>query len=102
MKRLKRSGAPGKRSDNSLRVSTGVIMVLLALCISACTTLQKDFPRRESYALSPENSWQVPLDDKGQLSWVSSAGTIETEPARNSWQRFQAGFFGLLPIEDLL
>ncbi|MFC1830171.1 phospholipase D family protein [Thermodesulfobacteriota bacterium] len=52
--------------------------------------------------LEPDNSWKVHLDDQGKLSWVSGAGTIYKEPARNSWQRFQAGFFGLLPIEDQL
>jgi putative cardiolipin synthase len=52
--------------------------------------------------LAPENSWRVKLDEKGRLSWVSSAGTIDKEPARSTWQRISVGFFGLLPIEDQL
>lgn len=51
---------------------------------------------------APENSWRVKLDEKGRLSWVSSAGTIDKEPARSTWQRISVGFFGLLPIEDQL
>jgi putative cardiolipin synthase len=52
--------------------------------------------------LAPENSWRVRLDEKGRLSWVSSAGEIDKEPARSTWQRISVGFFGLLPIEDQL
>jgi len=52
--------------------------------------------------LAPENSWRVKLDVNGRLTWVSSAGTIDKEPARSAWQRISVGFFGLLPIEDQL
>jgi len=52
--------------------------------------------------LAPENSWRVKLDAKGRLNWVSNAGTIDKEPARNAWQRISVGFYGLLPIEDQL
>jgi len=44
----------------------------------------------------------VKLDEKGRLSWVSGAGTIDKEPARSAWQRISVGFYGLLPIEDQL
>ncbi len=52
--------------------------------------------------LAPENSWRVKLDEKGRLSWVSSSGEIDKEPARSIWQRISVGFYGLLPIEDQL
>jgi len=52
--------------------------------------------------LAPENSWRVKLDEKGRLSWVSSSGEIDKEPARSTWQRISVGFYGLLPIEDQL
>jgi len=52
--------------------------------------------------LAPENSWQVKLDENGRLTWVSSAGIIDKEPARSAWQRISVGFYGLLPIEDQL
>ena len=53
-------------------------------------------------ALLPENSWQVQLDDKGRLIWISGDRVIRTEPARSFWQRFQSGFFGLFDLDDQL
>jgi putative cardiolipin synthase len=52
--------------------------------------------------LKPENSWQVLLDDKGRLFWQAGGEIIRKEPARNSWQRFQAWFFGLFDLDDQL
>lgn len=52
--------------------------------------------------LKPENSWQVLLDDKGRLIWQAGDEIIRKEPARNSWQRFQAWFFGLFDLDDQL
>ena len=52
--------------------------------------------------LKPENSWQVMLDDNGRLFWKAGGTIIRREPARNSWQRFQAWFFGLFDLNDQL
>ncbi len=52
--------------------------------------------------LKPENSWQVLLDDEGRLFWQSGDTIIRKEPARSSWQRFQAWFFGLFDLDDQL
>jgi putative cardiolipin synthase len=53
-------------------------------------------------ALGPEYSWQVKLDDKGRLIWVSGDKVIQKEPARTFWQRFQSGFFGLFNLDSQL
>ena len=52
--------------------------------------------------MKPENSWQVLLDDKGRLYWKAGDTIIRREPARNSWQRIQAWFFGLFDLDDQL
>ena len=52
--------------------------------------------------LRPENSWQVLLDEKGQLFWKAGEKVLRREPARSFWQRFQSGFFGLFDLDDQL
>jgi putative cardiolipin synthase len=52
--------------------------------------------------MQPENSWQVMLDEKERLFWKSGDTVIYREPARNFWQRFQSGFFGLFSLDDQL
>jgi putative cardiolipin synthase len=52
--------------------------------------------------LSPENSWQVQLDDKDRLIWISGDQINRKEPARSFWRRFQSGFFGLFDLDDQL
>jgi putative cardiolipin synthase len=52
--------------------------------------------------IKPENSWQVLLDDKGRLFWKAADTTFQKEPARSSWHRFQAWFFGLFDLDDQL
>jgi putative cardiolipin synthase len=47
--------------------------------------------------MEPSNSWQVHLDEKGNLYWVSSEGTVTRQPAQNGWQRFQMWIFGIAP-----
>jgi putative cardiolipin synthase len=51
--------------------------------------------------LTPENTWRVRLDDKGNLTWESSDGIVGApQPARTLWQRIQVFFFSLMPVED--
>jgi len=47
--------------------------------------------------MEPSNSWQVHLDEKGKLYWVSTEGTVTRQPAQNGWQRFQMWIFGIAP-----
>jgi putative cardiolipin synthase len=51
---------------------------------------------------SGANSWKAFLDEKGDVDWVSNLGTLEWQPAKGEWQRFQARMLGLLPIKKQL
>jgi putative cardiolipin synthase len=54
----------------------------------------------------PENSSRVLLDEDGNLTWVAKDDGKEViyhhDPESTAWQRFTAGFIGLLPIEEQL
>jgi putative cardiolipin synthase len=56
--------------------------------------------------VSPENSFRVLLDDNGRLQWVTEYEgqevRFDTDPDSTAWQRFQAGFIGILPVEGQL
>jgi putative cardiolipin synthase len=52
--------------------------------------------------IKPENSWRVLIDDKGELYWTTGDKTVRREPARASWHRFQAWFFGFFDMDDQL
>jgi len=49
--------------------------------------------------IQPVNSWQVKLDDDGELHWVNDKENVTSQPARNWWQRVQDFFFGAVPKE---
>ena len=51
---------------------------------------------------TPENAWQIMLDDEGRLSWRSSTETRQSTPAKNLWQRLRYNFFKLLPLSRQL
>ena len=51
--------------------------------------------------MQPTNSWQVHLDENGELYWESSAGIVKKQPAQNSWQRIQLWLFGIAPEDQL-
>ena len=53
-------------------------------------------------AMSPENSWQLVLDEDGNLAWLSSDGTRTRQPSPNFRRRVKSGFFGLLRLEEHL
>jgi putative cardiolipin synthase len=48
----------------------------------------------------------VRLNTDGELEWVDSSGSDDVvyleEPLTDTWRRFQAGFYGLLPLEGEL
>ena len=54
----------------------------------------------------PENSYRVLLDEDGGLQWLTEyegrAVRFDTDPGSTAWQRFVAGFIGILPVEDQL
>jgi len=50
--------------------------------------------------MSPENAWQVLLNDKGKPYWVNSDETLERQPARDSGQRIMNEIFKIFPKEQ--
>lgn len=52
--------------------------------------------------IQPENSWEVTLDEKGNLQWTSYEGTVTQQPARSTGQRMADFFYRILPIENIL
>jgi putative cardiolipin synthase len=56
--------------------------------------------------VSPENSYRVLLGEDGKLTWVTMDEGREVvyhqDPLSTGWQRFQAGFIGMLPVENQL
>ena len=52
--------------------------------------------------MSPENSWQVKLDENGRLYWENSDRKVTHQPARGFSQRVSDFCYGILPIEDQL
>ena len=79
----------------SIRLNTemGMIVASPALAEEVAAIAERD--------MAPQNSWRVRMDENGELSWESSAGVVTKQPARNSWQRFQAWIFKILPEGQL-
>jgi putative cardiolipin synthase len=54
----------------------------------------------------PENSYQVLLDENGELVWVTEINGVEVrfhqDPETGFWERFLSGFIMLLPVEHQL
>lgn len=54
----------------------------------------------------PENSYQVLLDEDGDLYWVTEDEGVEVrydkEPETTFWQRFMSGFIEMLPVQSQL
>jgi phosphatidylserine/phosphatidylglycerophosphate/cardiolipin synthase-like enzyme len=49
--------------------------------------------------IRPENSWQVKLDEHGDLRWLNDKEVVTRQPARNWWQRVQDVIFRAVPKE---
>jgi len=79
----------------SIRLNTemGMIVSSPGLADEVAALIERD--------MQPINSWRVGLDADGDLVWVSSAGTVSKQPARNGWQRFEAWFMGIVPESQL-
>ena len=54
----------------------------------------------------PQNSYRVLLDEDGDLQWVTEYDgqqvRFDKDPESTAWQRFVAGFIGILPVEGQL
>ena len=54
----------------------------------------------------PENSYQLLLDDNGNLVWITADDGVEVrydkDPMTTFGQRFMSGFIGILPVESQL
>jgi len=54
----------------------------------------------------PGSAFQVTLDKNEDLVWTAESNgatvTYDTDPETSLWQRFMAGFVGMLPIEKHL
>jgi putative cardiolipin synthase len=61
--------------------------------------LGEELAGRIEYLMQPENSWQVQLDEDGQVTWISYDGTLTRQPAQSFWQRVQDAFFKIFPKE---
>jgi putative cardiolipin synthase len=61
--------------------------------------LGRELAEKIEYLMAPQNSWQVQLDDGGNLIWVSHDGTLNRQPAQSFWQRVQDVFFKIFPKE---
>ena len=56
--------------------------------------------------VTPENSYRVTLDEKGDLVWITEIEGKEVrytkDPGSSFWQRFMSGFIQMLPVHDQL
>ena len=56
--------------------------------------------------VKPDRSYRVLLDERGKMYWVTEDGgkplRYDVDPLSTFWQRFNAGFIRLLPIESQL
>ena len=50
--------------------------------------------------MSPENSWEVLMDDEGELFWISSDEILGKQPAREGSQRIMNKIFKVVPKEQ--
>ena len=80
----------------SLRINTemGFLIESEALNAEVRKAVTPDF--------SNTNSWQLQLDEQGEVVWVSHDVTLTDQPAGSMLQRIEDWFFSLLPIEDEL
>ena len=50
--------------------------------------------------MAPANAWRVTMDAKGTLTWTSSAGVVQRQPATGFSQRAVEFLLNLLPLKD--
>ncbi|WP_051603803.1 phospholipase D family protein [Marinobacter sp. HL-58] len=52
--------------------------------------------------MAPGNSWEVSLDDGGDLQWRSDEQVYSSEPTVGWWRRVESRFLSWLPVEKYL
>jgi len=62
--------------------------------------LAEDLARVMERDMSPDNAWQVFLDEKGKPYWVNSDETVTRQPARGGSQRVMDAIFRIFPKEQ--
>lgn len=65
-------------------------------------SLGKDLGHLFDELMSPENAWQVKIDENGKLTWTAQEGVRTQQPARHFGQRIADFLYRLLPIESQL
>jgi putative cardiolipin synthase len=50
--------------------------------------------------MAPDNAWRVTMDAEGTLTWTSSAGVVQRQPATGFSQRAVEFLLNLLPLKD--
>lgn len=64
--------------------------------------LAKQLLRILDELITPENAWELTLDENDRLLWTSADGTLRRPPARSGTQRATDFFLRLLPVEGQL
>jgi len=80
----------------SIKINTEHMMIIDSPALAR--QMRADFDE----LISPENAWEVTLNEKGKLRWTSSAGTVKKQPARSSGQRVADFCWRLMPVESQL
>jgi putative cardiolipin synthase len=62
--------------------------------------LARDLARIMERDMSPQNAWQVLLDDKGKPYWINSDTTVDRQPARDGNQRIMDAIFKIFPKDQ--
>ena len=79
------------RSFN-INTEAGAFIDSPGLAIALAEIMQRD--------MSPENAWQVFLDDKGKPFWVNADETVYKQPARGGSQRVMNVIFKIFPKDQ--
>ncbi|NIP49333.1 MAG: hypothetical protein GWO08_11905, partial [Gammaproteobacteria bacterium] len=79
----------------SLQLNTELAVLLRSQTLSA--ELRNYFYQ----LIDPDNAWRVE-SEANNLVWRSSSGTLDRQPAKSSWQRFQSWLMMLLPVKNQL
>ena len=67
----------------------GVIVDSASLAQALAASVERD--------MQPANAWQVTLAADGQVRWTSGERVLDTQPARNTWQRVEDIIFMAFP-----
>ena len=62
--------------------------------------LAEDLAQIMERDMSAANAWQVKFDGDGDLIWVHDSETVDSQPARDFWQRFMDVVFKMFPKEQ--